>query len=509
MGRQEVAIFWDYAENCPSPTGWSGYEVVKRIRGLVQEFGPVKLFKAYLSISEQSSQPSKATLRSELQASGVSLTDTPHNGRKEVADKMIIVDMLTHAMDNPAPATILLISGDRDYAYAISVLRLRQYDIVLFTNSNAHSSLTSQASVTFDWAADILGTVEPAASASSSSECVTGPNDFRFPSLKFVPVPKSPSKPSYSTASPSKRTGKEAYDCDAKGSSAVEGFSLRSPVQVNFDFLRPNPSSSIDLVPPSPTEDLFSGFHRSPSRPPLSTQDPFPTASRSYPSPQLSSVSLSAGAPDTPISFQDSTFQTCFPSDIAASDAVAAIRRLAAPRSTIQQMLAFWNSNQTTNQAFVNNGDAHTQREYRNGLHRQGVQPVDSAFLDGEAVVKAILVEMFKGIIDGRFRTIVVISSSTSLEYAANQLRDRHLRVNFYNSWAAVLAAASSVGSPSGDTSPGEPPVVGNAASHGLPAPSTQELGQVGHTTNAISGGAPALPPLPPYTARPPAEIDP
>ena len=52
----------------------------------MQEFGPVKLFKAYLSISEQSSQPSKATLRSELQASGVSLTDTPHNGRKEVAD---------------------------------------------------------------------------------------------------------------------------------------------------------------------------------------------------------------------------------------------------------------------------------------------------------------------------------------------------------------------------------------------------------------------------------------
>ena len=128
----------------------------------------------------------------------------------------------------------------------------------------------------------------------------------------------------------------------------------------------------------------------------------------------------------------DQLTETCFPSDIAASDAVAAIRRLAAPRSTIQQMLAFWNSNQTTNQAFVNNGDAHTQREYRNGLHRQGVQPVDSAFLDGEAVVKAILgrffddreeyglilrellVEMFKGIIDGRFRTIVVISSSTS-----------------------------------------------------------------------------------------------
>ncbi|KAJ2929214.1 hypothetical protein H1R20_g7892, partial [Candolleomyces eurysporus] len=320
MSRQEVAIFWDYEENCPSPTGWSGYEVVKRIRYLAQEFGPVKLLKAYLSISEQSSQPSKATLRSELQASGVSLTDTPHNGRKEVADKMIIVDMLTHAMDNPAPATILLISGDRDYAYAISVLRLRQYDVVLVTHANAHSSLTSQASVCFDWATDILGTLgtaEPTASAlnrpSSSSESVAGPNDFKFPSLKFVPVPKSPTKASYSTSSPLKPAGKDAFSYNAKESNGVEGLSLRSPIQPNFDVLHLNPSSGINLRPPSPTEDLFSGFHRTPSRPP-NTQDPFTTAFRSYPSPQLSSLSMSTGPPDTPTSFQDSTFRISRPS---------------------------------------------------------------------------------------------------------------------------------------------------------------------------------------------------
>jgi hypothetical protein len=189
-------------------------------------------------------------------------------------------------------------------------------------------------------------------------------------------------------------------------------------------------------------------------------------------------------------------------------------------------MLGFWNSN-TTNQAVVNNSEAQTRREYRNALHRQGVQPVDSAFLDGEAVVKAMLgrffddrekntlsnvgrssVEMFKGIIDARFRTIVVISSSTSLEYAVNLLKDRHLRVNVYNSWAAVLAAANSPGSQSGDPSPSGSPVVGSAASHGLPDP-THEFGQVGHTTNTIAGGAPPLPPLPPYAARPPADVDP
>lgn len=48
------------------------------------------LFKAYLEVSEQVLSPRSMSLRSELQASGVSLTDCPHNGRKDVADKMIL-----------------------------------------------------------------------------------------------------------------------------------------------------------------------------------------------------------------------------------------------------------------------------------------------------------------------------------------------------------------------------------------------------------------------------------
>lgn len=51
---------------------------------------------------------------------------------------MILVDMLAFAIDNPAPgkqesyakklvATICLISGDRDFVYALSTLRNRKY----------------------------------------------------------------------------------------------------------------------------------------------------------------------------------------------------------------------------------------------------------------------------------------------------------------------------------------------------------------------------------------------
>ncbi|TBU50101.1 NYN domain-containing protein [Dichomitus squalens] len=156
---EHVAIFWDY-ENCAPPTSTPGYDVVSNIRQVAHEYGSVKLFKAYLELSEQSSSKSIG-LRSELQSCGVSLTDCPHNGRKDVADKMMIVDMLTYAIDNPAPATIVLISGDRDFVYAVSVLRLRRYRVVLVAPNCAHASLKSQASAVLNWETDIMGKTNP------------------------------------------------------------------------------------------------------------------------------------------------------------------------------------------------------------------------------------------------------------------------------------------------------------------------------------------------------------
>lgn len=77
------------AENCTPPCNVPGYDVVNNIRQVAHQYGSVKLFKAYLELSEQSSSKSIG-LRSELQSCGVSLTDCPHNGRKDVADKMMI-----------------------------------------------------------------------------------------------------------------------------------------------------------------------------------------------------------------------------------------------------------------------------------------------------------------------------------------------------------------------------------------------------------------------------------
>lgn len=70
---------------------------------------------------------------------------------------MLLVDMLTFAMDNPAPAVIMLISGDRDFVYAVSVLRHRKYDVVLvIPPQGAHITLKHQANVVLEWKYDIF-----------------------------------------------------------------------------------------------------------------------------------------------------------------------------------------------------------------------------------------------------------------------------------------------------------------------------------------------------------------
>jgi hypothetical protein len=64
------------------------------------------------------------------------------------------VDILTLIADNPPPMTIILVSGNRNFAYSLSVLRLRRYSTVLvapLTKENVHQSLCNQADVVVDW----------------------------------------------------------------------------------------------------------------------------------------------------------------------------------------------------------------------------------------------------------------------------------------------------------------------------------------------------------------------
>lgn len=79
------------AENCPPASNSSGYEVVDNIRRMGHEFGNITLFKAYLETTTPSSaSQASLKLRSELQSSGVSLTECPNIDRKDAAKDMVL-----------------------------------------------------------------------------------------------------------------------------------------------------------------------------------------------------------------------------------------------------------------------------------------------------------------------------------------------------------------------------------------------------------------------------------
>lgn len=176
---EPIAIFWD-VDNCAPPTGSSGRSVALAVRSAIQnlDVGPIVSFKAYLELSSETQAPNAAQvqLRSELQGCGVSLIDTPKSGRKDVADKMMITDLLAYAIDQPAPATVVLISGDRDFAYPLGILRNRGYNVVLVTPPiGAVPILEASANVVMSWRQDVLGVQTNKDGKSYSSYSSTGP----------------------------------------------------------------------------------------------------------------------------------------------------------------------------------------------------------------------------------------------------------------------------------------------------------------------------------------------
>ena len=68
------------------------------------------------------------------------------------------MDLILHAWDHEAgPHTYVVITTDRDVAYALARLRMKEYRIILLSPSTAHADLTSQATIKIDWTRSILG----------------------------------------------------------------------------------------------------------------------------------------------------------------------------------------------------------------------------------------------------------------------------------------------------------------------------------------------------------------
>jgi hypothetical protein len=144
-----VAILWDI-ENCPVPGEVNAEDVAGNIRIALREhphIGAVTMFSAYGDFNHF---PKK--VREGCQRTGVNLIDVP-NGKKDAADKAILVDMFLFALDNPPPSTIFLVTGDVDFAPALHKLGQRGYVVVLVIPDGVgvSSALRGAGRYVWDW----------------------------------------------------------------------------------------------------------------------------------------------------------------------------------------------------------------------------------------------------------------------------------------------------------------------------------------------------------------------
>ncbi|XP_028794397.1 uncharacterized protein LOC114750019, partial [Neltuma alba] len=145
-----VAILWDI-ENCPVPSGVRPEDVAGnvtmtlRVHPIIK--GAVVMFSAY---GDFNNFPRR--LREGCQRTGVKLTDVP-SGRKNAADKAILIDMFLFALDNRPPSSIMLISGDVDFAPALHVLGHRGYTIILVIPAGVGvpTALSRAGKFVWDW----------------------------------------------------------------------------------------------------------------------------------------------------------------------------------------------------------------------------------------------------------------------------------------------------------------------------------------------------------------------
>lgn len=145
-----AAIFWDY-ENCaPSPCV-DACVLTDNIRRVAIGYGSITMFNAYADEVFLSSKAKSKRFRATLQNCGVQFIDTPHKGEKDIADKVMITDMLAFAVENRPPATVILITGDSDFARAAYILRTKLYRVVLVTPRRLSVPIRIQASDVIDW----------------------------------------------------------------------------------------------------------------------------------------------------------------------------------------------------------------------------------------------------------------------------------------------------------------------------------------------------------------------
>ncbi|PIN26848.1 hypothetical protein CDL12_00392 [Handroanthus impetiginosus] len=150
--RVRVSVWWDF-ENCNLPLNTNVFTVGQRITNALRANGikgPIQI-TAFGDVM----QISRTNLEA-LSSSGIILSHVPSGG-KNSADRSLLVDLMYWVSNNPPPAHLFLISGDRDFAGILHRLRMNNYNILLAGPDNAPSVLCSAATIMWQWSSLLKG----------------------------------------------------------------------------------------------------------------------------------------------------------------------------------------------------------------------------------------------------------------------------------------------------------------------------------------------------------------
>ncbi|KAL1215095.1 hypothetical protein V5N11_007670 [Cardamine amara subsp. amara] len=142
----KTSVWWDI-ENCEVPKGCDPHGIVQNIRSvlLTRNYCGSLTINAYGDTNRIPSSVQHA-----LSSTGVSLNHVPA-GVKDGSDKKMLVDMMLWAMENQAPANIMLISADRDFSYLLHKLGMKRYNILLARPEKASAPLIVAAKTVWLW----------------------------------------------------------------------------------------------------------------------------------------------------------------------------------------------------------------------------------------------------------------------------------------------------------------------------------------------------------------------
>ncbi|CAH9141080.1 unnamed protein product [Cuscuta epithymum] len=201
-----ISVWWDI-ENCQVPRSSDPHAIAQNISSALVKLnycGPVSI-SAYGDTTKISPSVQQA-----LNSTGIALNHVPA-GVKDASDKKILVDMLFWAVDNPAPANYLLISGDRDFSNALHQLRMRRYNILLAQPQKASAALVAAAKTVWLWTSLVAG--GPPLSNSESKQFVNNSN-ISLPDCDTSAVPVNNSNqlnPSVDTVHESAYSGSQKF----------------------------------------------------------------------------------------------------------------------------------------------------------------------------------------------------------------------------------------------------------------------------------------------------------